>query len=164
MLLAVTLFGDGSATSAATCHKKERLARLVMLAARLPRRVSALARASPAARLPRRALATKVMVCGDESAYDSAVANDSGAVVYFTATWCGPCRMISPIFEELASSAEASKTFLKVDVDDQPEIAAAAQVTAMPTFHFYKAGKLLDKMVGADVNKLQDLTKAHLLA
>ena len=103
------------------------------------------------------------MVCGDESAYESAVANDSGSVVYFTATWCGPCRKISPVFEELASSAEASKTFLKVDVDDQPDIAAAAQVTAMPTFVFYKGGKKVDTMVGADVNKLQDLTKAHLL-
>lgn len=128
----------------------------MMLAAR---RAGALARLH----LPRRALATKVMVCGDESAYDSAVANDSGSVVYFTATWCGPCRKISPVFEELASSAEASKTFLKVDVDDQPDIAAAAQVTAMPTFVFYKGGKKVDTMVGADVNKLQDLTKAHLL-
>ena len=70
--------------------------------------------------------------------------------------------MISPIYEELAANAGAGTTFLKVDVDDQPEIAAAAGVSAMPTFKFFKAGALLDTIVGADVAGLQEMTKKHL--
>lgn len=70
--------------------------------------------------------------------------------------------MISPVYEELASGAGDGTTFLKVDVDDQPEVAAAAGVTAMPTFKFFKDGQLLDTIVGADAAKLQSLTKEHL--
>ena len=69
--------------------------------------------------------------------------------------------MISPIFSSLASE-ESPSTFLKVDVDDFPEVAAEAQVSAMPTFQFYRDGKLLDKIVGADVAKLKAFTEAHL--
>ena len=95
-------------------------------------------------------------VCGDESAFEKAVSSPSGSVVYFTASWCGPCRMISPVYEELAGGAGDGTTFLKVDVDDQPEVAAAAGVTAMPTFKFFKDGQLLDTIVGADAAKLQE--------
>ena len=113
-------------------------------------------------RLTQRGFASKVTVCGDESAFEKAVSSPSGSVVYFTASWCGPCRMISPVYEELASGAGDGTTFLKVDVDDQPEVAAAAGVTAMPTFKFFKDGQLLDTIVGADAAKLQSLTKEHL--
>jgi thioredoxin 1 len=110
----------------------------------------------------RRSLATKVLTCEAEDDFDKAKATAGGSVVYFTASWCGPCRMISPVFDELAASAADGSTFLKVDVDDQPDVAAAAGVTAMPTFQFFKGGKLVDKIVGADVQKLQTFTTQHL--
>ena len=105
-----------------------------------------------------RALAVKTLT--DESQYKPAIAADSLCVVYFTAAWCGPCKMISPIFEQLSDEYPAA-SFLKVDVDDQPDVAAAAQVAAMPTFQFFKSGKLLDKIVGADPVKLKTYVKNH---
>jgi thioredoxin 1 len=108
--------------------------------------------------LPQRALAVKTLT--DESQYKPAIAADSLCVVYFTAAWCGPCKMISPIFEQLSDEYPAA-SFLKVDVDDQPDVAAAAQVAAMPTFQFFKSGKLLDKIVGADPVKLKTFVKNH---
>jgi thioredoxin 1 len=108
--------------------------------------------------LPQRALAVKTLT--DESQYKPAIAADSLCVVYFTAAWCGPCKMISPIFEQLSDEYPAA-SFLKVDVDDQPDVAAAAQVAAMPTFQFFKSGKLLDKIVGADPVKLKTYVKNH---
>lgn len=83
----------------------------------------------------RRGLASKVTVCTDDDEVEKAKAS-TGSVVYFTASWCGPCRMISPVFEELASNAPDGTTFLKVDVDDFPEAAAGALVCARGTHKY----------------------------
>ena len=136
--------------------------RLFGAVARSPTTVVAQRVVVPALLQRSRHLATKVIVCGSDEVFDKAKASDDGAVIYFTASWCGPCKMISPVFEELAAAADAKATFLKVDVDDMPEVAAEAQVAAMPTFQFYKKGALLDKIVGADADKLTAYAKAHL--
>ena len=107
-----------------------------------------------------RLLSSRVKILNAEEEFATTVASPNLSVVYFTASWCGPCKMISPVFEAVAEE-HTSAAFLKVDVDDQPDVAAAAQVTAMPTFQFFKSGKLLDKIVGADIEKLQEYTKAH---
>ena len=72
----------------------------------------------------------------------------------FYATWCGPCRVISPKFEQW-SEKFASVTFVKVDVDQAGEIAAAMQITAMPTFMFFKGGKKVEEIVGADASRVE---------
>ena len=107
-----------------------------------------------------RRLATRVTVLTEEEHFEQQVNKEELSVVYFTAAWCGPCKMISPIFEEIAEQHPAA-TFLKVDVDDQPDVAAAAEIRAMPTFQFWKSGALLDQIVGADPQKLADCTKKH---
>ena len=68
-------------------------------------------------------------------------------VVDFFATWCGPCRMISPAFAKIAEKygSRGDVAFLKVDVDQVPE----ANVRAMPTFRIYRDGKLVDEIEGA---------------
>ena len=81
----------------------------------------------------RRFASSRVVVCGDEDAYTAATASDAGAVVYFTASWCGPCKMISPFFDELADANATGATFIKVDVDDMPDVAAAAMVSRART-------------------------------
>lgn len=84
-----------------------------------------------------------------------ALINSSKPVaIDFYATWCGPCRMISPRFEAL-SEKFPSITFVKVDVDQAGEIAQNMQISAMPTFVFFKDGKKVTTVVGADPTQLE---------
>merc|ERR1712054_569248 len=61
-------------------------------------------------------------------------------VVDFTASWCGPCQRIAPAFAKLAEEYGETAVFIKVDVDEAEDIAAACGISAMPTFQFYKSG------------------------
>jgi thioredoxin len=79
-------------------------------------------------------------------------------VVDFTASWCGPCRFIAPVFEKLASE-NSDVEFVKVDVDDADDVAAHCQIQAMPTFHFYKSGAKVAEFSGADQAKLTSLVQ-----
>lgn len=86
--------------------------------------------------------------------YDSAVSTNKVVVVDFYATWCGPCKMISPKLEEL-SKTYTNVTFIKVDVDELPDVAQIAEVKAMPTFHIFVGGERSAVIVGADYAKLK---------
>eukprot|EP00270_Netrium_digitus_P021112 TRINITY_DN88_c0_g1_i1.p1 TRINITY_DN88_c0_g1~~TRINITY_DN88_c0_g1_i1.p1 ORF type:complete len:113 (-),score=26.43 TRINITY_DN88_c0_g1_i1:236-574(-) len=77
-------------------------------------------------------------------------------IVDFSAVWCGPCRVISPVFEEL-SEQYPSIFFLKVDVDDVREVAENCTIRAMPTFQVFKNGQKVDELVGASPDKLKQL-------
>ena len=68
------------------------------------------------------------------------------------ADWCGPCKMIAPIIEELANEVTDAKV-VKVDVDASPEIGARFQVRSIPTFIVLKDGVMVDKLVGASTKK-----------
>ncbi len=70
-------------------------------------------------------------------------------VIDFWATWCGPCRAISPIVEEVASEYEGKAEVVKCNVDDCEEVAAKCGIRNIPTLLFYKDGKLVDRLVGA---------------
>ncbi|XP_066362183.1 thioredoxin H-type-like [Miscanthus floridulus] len=74
-------------------------------------------------------------------------------VIDFTATWCPPCRVIAPVFAELAKK-HPSVVFLKVDVDEMKTIAEQFNVEAMPTFLFMKEGDVKDRVVGAAKEEL----------
>ena len=81
-------------------------------------------------------------------------------VVDFTATWCPPCRMMAPFFEELAKKMD-HVMFLKVDVDELKSVAEEWDVQAMPTFMYLKEGKLVDKFSGAYKDRLEKLAEKH---
>ncbi|KAI9817011.1 MAG: hypothetical protein M1826_001675 [Phylliscum demangeonii] len=86
----------------------------------------------------------------------SLLSSSTIVVTDFHATWCGPCRQIAPVYQELAArwSRPNHVTFTKVDVDAQPEIARTYEVTSMPTFMIFKNGQEIDKIIGADPRRL----------
>ncbi len=78
-------------------------------------------------------------------------------LVDFWATWCGPCRMIAPMVEEIAREYEGKLKVCKIDVDQSSQIASHFGIMSIPTLMFFKDGKIMDQVVGA-LNK-SDLKK-----
>ncbi|KAF9023573.1 thioredoxin [Hymenopellis radicata] len=97
------------------------------------------------------------------SQFKAILESNKVVVIDFWATWCGPCRVISPIFAQLADQTEfADIEFYKVDVDEQEEIAEEVQVRAMPTFIVFKDGKKVKDLVGANPGGLKVLLSSVL--
>ena len=70
------------------------------------------------------------------------------AVVDFFATWCGPCKLLAPVFEALGEEMDGKAKFYKLDVDQSLEIAQQFSVSTVPTMIIFKDGKVVDKMIG----------------
>jgi thioredoxin 1 len=84
-------------------------------------------------------------------------------VVDFWATWCGPCRMLSPILDEVEEEMAGKMEVVKVNVDDADEVAAQYRIMSIPTLLFFKNGQIVDKTVGAmPKNALVDKINANL--
>ena len=80
----------------------------------------------------------------------NALLQDSKLVIVdFWATWCGPCRMLSPILDQVEEEMPDQITVVKVNVDDADEIAAQYRIMSIPTLLFVKNGEIVDKTVGA---------------
>lgn len=94
------------------------------------------------------------------SEFDKAIENGV-VVVDFFATWCGPCKMLAPVFDE--ASQEVDATFVKVDIDQSLEIAQRFNITTVPTMMVFKNGQKVDSMVGfMPKEKLVEKVKSHL--
>ncbi|MBQ9047841.1 MAG: thioredoxin [Solobacterium sp.] len=94
--------------------------------------------------------------------YDALLKNNSAVFVDFFATWCGPCKMVSPIVEKLAA-VNTDVVFVKVDVDETPDIAAQYGIMSIPTLMAFKHGEAAGTIVGfrpePEIQKLVDAAK-----
>ena len=69
-------------------------------------------------------------------------------VVDFWAAWCGPCRLIAPVVEELATAYDGRVKFVKLNVDENPDLAVQYKVMSIPTLGVFKDGKMIERIVG----------------
>ena len=92
------------------------------------------------------------------SSWEKEVLQAPGLImVDFWAAWCGPCRMVAPIIEELAKEYAGRAKFVKVNTDENPDLASRYNIRGIPTLMFFKDGKSVDTIVGA-------VSKDHLKA
>jgi thioredoxin 1 len=84
----------------------------------------------------------------DASFADDVLMSDKTVVVDFWAEWCGPCKLIAPILEEIAASNE-SIVIAKLNVDENPQTSASYGITSIPTMNIYKGGQVVKTIIGA---------------
>lgn len=81
--------------------------------------------------------------------FDEILKSDKPVLVDFWAEWCGPCKMIGPVVEELAGDYEGKAVIGKVNVDENPAVAGKFGIRSIPTLLVFKGGEIVDKQVGA---------------
>lgn len=85
----------------------------------------------------------------DPENFESTVGSATPVLVDFWAAWCGPCRMVAPVLDELADEMSDKVTVAKLNIDEHQELASRFQVQSIPTFILFKNGEPVDRMMGA---------------
>jgi thioredoxin 1 len=91
----------------------------------------------------------KIVTISDASFEDEVLKSDVPVLVDFWAVWCGPCRMVAPVLDEIADEMDGKVRIAKLNVDENQETAYKFQVSSIPTFILFKGGQMADRMLGA---------------
>ena len=92
-------------------------------------------------------MATKIVT---DASFDADVLkSDIPVIVDFWAEWCGPCRMVAPILEEISGEYDGKIVIAKLNVDENPQTAASYGITSIPTMNVYQGGQVVKTIVGA---------------
>jgi thioredoxin 1 len=92
---------------------------------------------------------SNVIAVTDANFEDEVEKSDQLTIVDFWATWCGPCRMVAPILDQLATDYEGKVKIAKLDVDANIKTGSRFNVRSIPTMLFFKGGKVVDQIIGA---------------
>ncbi|WP_373897504.1 thioredoxin [Haloimpatiens sp. FM7315] len=94
---------------------------------------------------------------------DEVLKENVPVVVDFWASWCGPCKMLGPVIEEVSKEIDNKAKFVKVNVDENPDLAQQYGIASIPTVMVFKGGAIVDNMVGfRPKNELKKVIERHI--
>jgi thioredoxin 1 len=100
----------------------------------------------------------------EQSFNQEVLQSDKPVLVDFWAAWCGPCRMVSPILDQIAAENTDKLDIVKVNVDENPQLAVDYQITSIPALKVFKGGEVIQSIVGAKPKAALEADLAAILA